>query len=114
MNNIRNATCKLDGIAESVFLASGQISEKTVTQEFFLSNPVYDSGSAVDGTLSASISVFGFDTEISHNLHLRAELVDGKTTFEESFDDLKISQLEEGGGRMSIFIDMTCEKKYRM
>ena len=55
--------------------------------------------------------MFGFDTEISHNLHLRAELVDGKTTFEESFDDLKISQLEEGGGRMSIFIDMTCEKK---
>lgn len=111
MNNIRNATCKLDGIAESVFLASGQISEKTVAQEFCLGNPVYNSGSATDGTLSASISVFGFDTEISHNLHLRAELVDGKTTFEESFDDLKISQLEEGGGRMSIFIDMTCEKK---
>lgn len=110
MNNIRNATCKLDGIAESVFLASGQISEKTVAQEFCLGNPVYNSGSATDGTLSASISVFGFDTEISHNLHLRAELVDGKTTFEESFDDLKISQLEEGGGRMSIFIDMTCEK----
>lgn len=37
--------------------------------------------------------------------------MDGKTTFEESFDDLKISQLEEGGGRMSIFIDMTCEKE---
>mgnify|MGYP000410682818 CR=1 FL=1 len=111
MNNIRNATCKLDGIAESVFLASGQISEKTVAQEFCLGNPVYNSGSATDGTLSASISVFGFDTEISHNLHLRAELVDGKTTFEESFDDLKISQLEEGDGRMSIFIDMTCEKK---
>ena len=37
--------------------------------------------------------------------------MDRKTTFEESFDDLKISQLEEGGGRMSIFIDMTCEKK---
>lgn len=111
MNNIRNATCKLDGIAESVFLASGQISEKTVAQEFCLGNPVYNSGSATDGTLSASISVFGFDAEISHNLHLRAELVDGKTTFEESFDDLKISQLEEGDGRMSIFIDMTCEKK---
>lgn len=111
MNNIRNATCKLDGIAESVFLASGQISEKTVAQEFCLGNPVYNSGSATDGTLSASISVFGFDTEISHNLHLRAELVDGKTTFEESFDDLKISQLEEGDGRMSIFIDMMCEKK---
>ncbi len=101
MNNIRNATCKLDGIAESVFLASGQISEKTVAQEFCLGNPVYNSGSATDGTLSASISVFGFDTEISHNLHLRAELVDGKTTFEESFDDLKISQLEEGDGRMT-------------
>ena len=65
MNNIRNATCKLDGIAESVFLASGQISEKTVAQEFCLGNPVYNSGSATDGTLSASISVFGFDTEIS-------------------------------------------------
>ena len=48
MNNIRNATCKLDGIAESVFLASGQISEKTVAQEFCLGNPVYNSGSATD------------------------------------------------------------------
>ncbi len=55
--------------------------------------------------------MFGFDTEISHNLHLRAELVDGKPHLKKVFDDLKISQLEEGGGRMSIFIDMTCEKK---
>ena len=109
MNNIRNATCKLDGIAESVSLASGQISEKTVAQEFCLSNFAYDSGSVTDGILSATISVLGFDTGISHNLHLKAELMDGKTTFEEDFDDLKISRVEEGG-RMSFFIDMTCEE----
>lgn len=109
MNNIRSATCKLDGIAESVFLVSGQASEKTVTQELRLGNPAYDSGSATEGTLSTTISVFGFDTEISHNLHLKAELVDGKTTFEESFNDLMISQMEEGDGTVSIFIDMACE-----
>ncbi len=34
MNNIRNATCKLDGIAESVFLASGQISERLWRRSF--------------------------------------------------------------------------------
>ena len=109
MNNVRNATCKLDGIAESVFLVSGQASEKTVTQELRLSNPVYDSGSLTEGTLSSTVSVFGFDIEIPHNLHLKAELVDGKTTFEESFNDLTISRLDEGDGTMSIFIDMACE-----
>ena len=110
MNNIRKATCTLDGIAESIFLASRQNSEKTVTQVLRLSNPIYDSGSVIEGTLSTTISVFGFDVEIPHNLHLKAKLVDGKTIFEESFNDLAIRRLDEEDGTMSVFIDMACEK----
>ena len=110
MNNIRKATCTLDGIAESIFLVSRQNSEKTVTQVLRLSNPVYDSGSVTEGTLSTTISVFGFDVEIPHNLHLKAKLVDGKTIFEESFNDLAIRRLDEEDGTMSVFIDMACEK----
>ena len=109
MNNIRNATCKLDGIAESVFLVSGKSPEKTVTQMFKLNNPVYDSDSHTEGTLSGTISVFGFDEEITHNLHLKAELVDGKTIYEEDFNDVTVSRMEEGDGTMSIVIDITCE-----
>lgn len=75
-----------------------------------LSNPVYDSGSVTEGTLSTTISVFGFDVEIPHNLHLKAKLVDGKTIFEESFNDLAIRRLDEEDGTMSVFIDMACEK----
>ena len=56
MNNIRKATCTLDGIAESIFLVSKQNSEKTVTQVLRLSNPIYDSGSVTEGTLSTTIS----------------------------------------------------------
>ena len=110
MNNIRKATCTLDGIAESIFLVSRQNSGKTVTQVLRLSNPVYDSGSVTEGTLSTTISVFGFDVEIPHNLHLKAKLVDGKTIFEESFNDLAIRRLDEEDGTMSVFIDMACEK----
>lgn len=110
MNNIRKATCTLDGIAESIFLVSRQNSEKTVTQVLRLSNPIYDSGSVTEGTLSTTISVFGFDVEIPHNLHLKAKLVDGKTIFEESFNDLAIRRLDEEDGTMSVFIDMACEK----
>ena len=109
MNNIRDATCQLDGIAESVFFVSGQVSEKTLTQELHLSSPVYDSGSTTEGTLSATISVFGFDVEIPHNLHLKAVLVDGKTIFEESFNNLEIRQLKEENGTINIFIDMECK-----
>ena len=96
--------------AESIFLVSRQNSEKTVTQVLRLSNPVYDSGSVTEGTLSTTISVFGFDVEIPHNLHLKAKLVDGKTIFEESFNDLAIRRLDEEDGTMSVFIDMACEK----
>ena len=111
MNNIRKATCTLDGIAESIFLVSKQNSEKTVTQVLRLSNPIYDSGSVTEGTLSTTISVFGFRCRDSTQpYNLKAKLVDGKTIFEESFNDLAIRRLDEEDGTMSVFIDMACEK----
>ena len=110
MNNIRNATCRLGGVAESVFLVSGKAAEKTVTHEFELGSPLYDSGSLTEGILSAVIGVFGFDEDIPHNLHLEALLVDGKTTFEENFSGVEVSRVEEGDGTVSIVIDTTCEQ----
>lgn len=110
MNNIRTATCTLSGVSESIFLASGQSSEKTLTQEFTLRNPVFLPGSLTEGTMSATFSVFGFDETIRHDLHLNALLVDGKTRFEESFDNVKISRADNIDGTFTIIIDLTCTK----
>ena len=35
--------------------------------------------------------------------------MDGKTIYEEDFNDVTVSRMEEGDGTMSIVIDITCE-----
>lgn len=110
MNNIRTATCTLSGVSESVFLASSLPSEKTLPQEFTLRNPIYQPGSLTEGSMSANFNVFGFDKAIQHDLHLEALLVDGKTRFEETFDNVKISRTDEIDGTFNIIIDLSCTK----
>lgn len=107
MNNIRNATCTLSGIAEGVFLATGRTSGTTVTQEFELDNPIYDSGSMWDGTMEATFSVFDFDEQDTHNLHLEASLVDGKTEYEENFGQVDVGHQEDGKGGITVTIEVT-------
>lgn len=108
MNNISSATCTLGGVPESVFLASGKTSEWTMTQQFELAHPVYLPGSQTEGTMSATFSVFGFDESILHEIHFRAQLVDGKTEFTEELKDMKVNVSEDSEGIVNITIDVTC------
>lgn len=79
LNNIRSAVCRLDGISESVFLATGEVSAQSISQEFALTNPVFDENSSRNGTLTGTFNVFGIDLSQSHQLHIEAQLIDGKT-----------------------------------
>lgn len=108
MNNIRTATCELDGVSESVFLDSGDASGQTMTQVFKLGNPVYLPGSKTDGAMSATFSVFGFDGGASHAMHFKALLVDGKTVFEEDIEGMEVDVTEDEEGTIHIIVDMAC------
>lgn len=108
MNNIRSATCTLSGVSESVFLATGRASERTMTQQFGLDKKDYLPGSQTEGTMSATFSVFGFDEGIPHEVHFKAQLVDGKTEFVEELDDIKVNVSEDSQGTVRITIDVTC------
>ena len=109
MNNIRTAFCRLSGVSESIFLASGESSEQTITQQFSLANPIYLPDSKTEGTMSASFSVFGFDEKITHELHLEALLIDGKTVYKEDFPNVKVTQTDSGNGSLRITIDQICQ-----
>lgn len=110
LNNIRTATCTLGGVSESVFVASGKPSERTMAQQFELGNPVYQPGSQTEGTLSATFSVFGFDEDITHDVQFKALLVDGKTEFSEELKDMKVNVKEDGEGLVHITIEVACKE----
>ena len=110
LNNIRSATCRLDGISESVFLATGRVSGQTVSQEFPLSHPVYDEGSPFNGTLTGTFNVFGIDISDTHRLHLEAKLVDGKTVFTGDYDNVKVTEKDNGEGIITIYVEATTDK----
>ena len=110
LNNIRSATCQLDGIAESVFLATGKVSGDVVVQEFPLTHPVFDEGSPFNGTLTGRFNVFGIDFSQNHRLHLEAQLVDGKTVFTGDYDNVKVTEKDNGKGIITIYVEATTDK----
>lgn len=110
LNNIRVATCRLDGVAESVFLASGEVAAHTVTQEFTPSDMAYAPGSPFDGTLKGTFEVFGLRASGNHHLHLDALLVDGKTVYTDDYDRVKVEEKENGEGTVSLHVNVTTEK----
>lgn len=110
LNNIRVATCRLDGVAESVFLASGEVSAHTVTQEFSPSDIAYTPGSPFDGTLKGTFEVFGLRDSDDHHLHLDALLVDGKTVHTGDYDEVQVEEKENGEGTVSLHVNVTTEK----
>lgn len=105
LNNIKNATCRLGGIHASVLLHNGQCSEKMITQEFSIGNPVFHEGSFTDGTLTGEISVFGFNEASEHSLSLSANLVDGKTKIEQNFDKVNISKNTDETGAIYLHVE---------
>lgn len=110
LNNIRSVVCRLDGISESVFLATGKGSEQNVVQEFPLSHPVFDEGSPFNGTLTGTFNVFGIDFSQNHHLHLEAQLVDGKTLFTGDYDNVKVTEKDNGEGVVTIYVEATIDK----
>lgn len=107
LNNVRTALCTLDGVPESIFLATGLPSGKNVSQQFMLENPVFDEGSVFDGSMTGEFNVFGFDTAIAHALHFKAGLVDGKTVYEQHFDDIEFTTAEPMDEYGEIIIHIT-------
>lgn len=110
LNNIRSATCRLDGVAESVFLATGEPSAVTVTQEFNPSNAEFIPGSPFDGTLTGTFEVFGVRKSGNHHLHLDALLVDGKTHYTDDFENVKVEKEEDKEGIITLMVEVSTEK----
>ena len=110
LNNIRSAACRLDGAAESVYLSTGRYSDHTVAQEFHPDILTFTPGSLSDGTLTGTFEVFGFDVSATGILHLEALLVDGKTTFAQDFDQVKVTEDEGLEGTITINVEVTTEK----
>lgn len=110
LNNIRSATCRIDGVTESVFLATGKASATTVTQEFTPTRPEFAPGSPFDGTFTGTFQVFGFNREDNHRLHIDALLVDGKTHFIEDYDNVKVTEKDNGEGILILRLEVSTGK----
>lgn len=110
LNNVRSVICRLDGVAESVFLATGEASANTVTQEFIPTTPEFAPGSNFDGTIMGTFEVFGFETEGEHRLHIDALLVDGETHFTESYDQVKVTEKDNGEGHLILQVEVSTGK----
>lgn len=110
LNNIRSATCRIDGVAESVFLATGKASATTVIQEFTPASPEFTPGSPFDGTLTGTFQVFGFNTDGEHRLHINALLVDGKTHFTEDYEKVKVTEEDNGEGILILRLEASTGK----
>lgn len=110
LNNIRSAVCRLDGISESVFLATGEVSAQGISQEFALTNPVFDENSSRNGTLTGTFNVFGINFSQNHQLHLEAQLVDGETVFTGDYDNVQVTEKDNGEGVVTIYVEAATDK----
>ena len=110
LNNVRSAVATIDGIAASVFLATGESSRQTVTQRFALGNPQYYPGSPFDGTMTTTFNSFAFNAHELHDVHIEAELVDGKTVFEQDIKGVAIRQDTDDAGKMILTLEVETTK----
>lgn len=110
LNNVRSAVATIDGIAASVFLATGETSMQTVTQRFELGNPQYYPGSPFDGIMTATFNSFAFNAHKLHDVHIEAQLVDGKTVFEQDVTGVAIRQDTDDAGKMMLTLEVETEK----
>ena len=107
---MRSAVATIDGVASSVFLATGQVSQQTVTQRFELENPQYYPGSPFDGTMEATFNSFAFNTDCPHNVSIQAMLVDGESTYEEDFSGLDILEDTGEDGTLVLTLEVETDK----
>lgn len=106
LRNVRAATATIDGVSASVFLAGGRPSEQTVAHRFSLGNPRYHPGSVTDGTMNATINGFTFNSDVPHNVKIKALLIDGKTIFEQTFEHVNIREKEDEQGNAMLVIEV--------
>ena len=110
LNNIRSLTCRLDGVSESVFLATGKPSANTVIQEFVPSTYQFTPESPADGTISGTFEIFGLHTGSEHRIYIDALLTDGKTHFTESYDNVEVTETDDGQGTTTLRIEVNTGK----
>lgn len=105
LHNVRQARCTLGGVPQSVFLWNGNPGKATGGQEFTVGNPVFNEGSLTDGTLTGTLNIFGFDTEISHDIALSALLVDNQTVIEQELTNVNIRKEETEGDTYIMYVE---------
>lgn len=110
LNNVRSLTCRLDGVSESVFLATGKPSANTVIQEFVPSTYQFTPESPADGTISGTFEIFGLHTGSEHRIYIDALLTDGKTHFTESYDQVEVTETDNGQGTTTLRIEVNTGK----
>lgn len=110
LNNVRSAVATIDGVASSVFLATGQPSGQTVTQRFELENPRYYPGSPFHGTMDATFNSFAFNTDRPHEVSIQATLVDGESTYRENFTGLDITESSGEDGTLVLTLEVETDK----
>lgn len=109
LHNVRSAKCRVDGVSESVFLSNGKLSGRNVAREFVPADSEFVPGSPFDGSITGTFEVFGFDFGITHNLHLEALLVDGKTVFTGDYNDVEVTEEEDGYGVITLHMEVATE-----
>lgn len=110
LNNVRSAVVNIDGVAASVMLATGEPSQKTVIQYFELENPEYYPNSPFNGTMVATSNSFTFNADQPHNVQIQAQLVDGKSSFMQSFTDVDINKSPGEGDKIILTMDVETGK----
>lgn len=72
LNNAYKISGALQGVAQSVFMASGKTGTQTLTQVFTLDNKIWSDQTQINGETSTTVYSFGRapDTTISNNLQI--------------------------------------------
>lgn len=101
IHNIRSVVGTVDGVSESILIATAQSSPTVAVQQFVPSEIVFEPGSPFNGTLSGSFNVFGFDLTMLHTLALDILLVDNKTRIQQTLQGMA-HETPDGNGELII------------
>lgn len=105
INNLRQATCRLNGVPISIFLHDGSPGHELGIQEFTAKDVTLDEGSRKDGTLTGMLNLFGFDPEMATHVTLQALLVDDKTIVEQQIGNVKVQESTDGSGIITLYLE---------
>lgn len=110
LNNVRTAVATINDVAASVFLATGETSQQTVTQRFELGNPQYNPGSPFDGTMTSTFNAFTFNADRQHEVQIQALLTDEKTIFKQDFTGVEVKEETGADDTVILTLELGTEK----